>query len=1075
MATGVRFGLLGPLEMSRGAVVVPVGSGKQRALLAALLLNANHVVATDELAEVLWGAAQPAHARVTLQNYVLRLRKAIAPVGGSRITTVAPGYVIRVDADELDVSRFEALQAQARHAARDGAWDQAAVTLRQALSLWRGQPLADVPSELLAQRELPRLSELRLQAIEARLEADLRLGGHAEVIGELRQLVGAHPLRERLHGLLMLALYRDGQQADALAAYRAARGVLVGELGAEPGPELRRLQRQILNAEPALYVGPGFAVPLAVSADPSGPGGARPPQPQHRDLAVPRQLPGVIAQFTGRDAELATLDRLLAERSAAGGPVVISAIGGTAGVGKTALAVHWAHGVAERFPDGQLYVDLRGYAVGQPIPAAEALAGFIRALGLPGSDVPADAGERAALFRSLLAGRRLLILLDNARHAEQARPLLPGTAGCAVVVTSRDALAGLLARDGATRLDLDLLPAGEAVSLLRVLIGPRVDDDAEAATTLAAQCARLPLALRIAAELAAARPGVPLTGLVAELDDHQQRLDLLDAGGDPDTAIRAVFSWSYRHLDTAAAQAFRQLGSHPGVDFDYWAVAALNADSARQARHVLDQLVRAHLIQPGPPGRYGMHDLLRAYARDLNADQDSARDRRAAVTRLYDYYLQAATAAMNVAYPTERHHRPSLPAPVQAIPPAETAIGARAWLDAERINLIAVASDAVGRGLPGHATTLAATISRYLDEGGHYDDSLAIHASALHAGHLRSDDTAQADSLREIGRSAWRHGSYQQASGYFAKALDLYQRAGDELGQAMTLGNLGVASYSEGRYTDAAGYHRRALVTYRRLDDQLGQARSVDNLALTLSRLGHYRDAYRHHWRSLDLFRSIGDRTGEAGALDNLGVLSRQQGRYQQSVNYHRRSLAQFRELGHRIGEALALDNLGRALGHQGEYAEAADHHQSALALFREIGSRDGEAGALDNLGRALRRQGRHQEAVDHHQEALALYRELGNRPGEAEALNGLGEALAAAGDHEQARARLQDALALALQIGDRREQARAREALATAWIAAGGLAQARDHWQHALTIYTDLRVPDADRVRAALDSLGPP
>jgi len=410
---------------------------------------------------------------------------------------------------------------------------------------------------------------------------------------------------------------------------------------------------------------------------------------------VPAQLPADVDLFTGRAGELAELDRLLTVTppqtgapDAVGGAstaVVISAVSGTAGVGKTALALRWAHRVRAGFPDGQLYVNLRGYDPDQPVSPADALARFLRALGVAGADIPLEVDERAASYRSLLDGQRILIVLDNAATVEQVRPLLPGTPSALVVVTSRDALAGLVARDGARRLDLDLLPPQDAVALLGALIEERVAAEPDAAAALAGQCARLPLALRIAAELAATRPTTPLATLVAELADEQRRLELLDAGGDPRTAVRAVFSWSYLHLPAEAAWAFRLLGPHPGPDLDPYATAALTHTTMEQAQHLLNVLARAHLIGPTGPGRYGMHDLLRAYAIDLTSTEDAENERRAALTRLFDHYLATACAAMDTLHPADAHRRPRIPPPATAAPPVANPVVARAWLDAERL------------------------------------------------------------------------------------------------------------------------------------------------------------------------------------------------------------------------------------------------------------------------------------------------------------------------------------------------------------------------------------------------------
>src|SRR5271170_6084446 len=619
------FGLLGPLLVCDGESVIRVPAARHRVLLAVLLLHTGTIVNVDTLAEMVWDGAPPAGARITLRSHVSRLRQVLGPRVGARMVTRYPGYLIEAGEEEVDLLRFRGLYREGAAAVRSGQWAQAAETLGGALGIWRGEPLADVPSDLLRRDEVPGLDQHRLQAQEWEIEAGLQLGRHTELVAELHSLTAAHPLRERFHAQLMLAQYRCGRQAEALATYQHARQLLVEALGTDPGTELRELHGRILAADPALEA-PRPASAMTRDAGPS----------------VPRQLPAPVAHFAGRAEELAALTRLDGSAGQAPEAIVISAIGGTAGVGKTALAVRWAHQVAGRFPDGQLYVNLRGHDPAEPIRPADALVGFLRSLGVPGQEIPAEEHDRAAQYRSLLAGRRVLVILDNASEAEQVRPLLPGSSTCVVLVTSRDSLAGLVARDGAARLDLDLLPEGDAVNLLRALIGGRVDAEPEAAQALAARCCRLPLALRVAAEFAAARSGASLTDLVDELADQQQRLALLDAGGDPRTAVRAVFSWSYRHLDASAARAFRLLGLHPGPDFDLYAAAALTGATVAETGRLLHMLADAHLIQAAGRSRYGIHDLLRAYARGLAADQDDDDEQRAALTRLFDHYLYTA-------------------------------------------------------------------------------------------------------------------------------------------------------------------------------------------------------------------------------------------------------------------------------------------------------------------------------------------------------------------------------------------------------------------------------------------------
>jgi len=975
MTPKLEFCLLGPVVVRSGGEPLPLPRGMQRAVLAALLLNADRAVSVGEIAETLWGPAPPPSAPATVRNYVKRLRRVLGDAGQTRIVTRAPGYAIRVEPGELDAARFEVLLQGARDAATGGSWEAAAGQARAALALWRGEPLADVDSEALALREVPRLAELRHQAAELWINAELHLGRHGVVIAELERMVAAHPLREHLHALRMLALYRDGRQAEALAAYQQARRVLVAELATEPGAELRELHRQILSAGRVQLPRRGTQPP------------GREPGP-----GVPRELPGAVPQFVGRAAELADLTGMLERASAQRPPtLVISAIAGMAGVGKTALATQWAHRVAHRFPDGQLHVNLRGYDPGQPVPAADALAGFLRSLGVADQDIPAKAAERAARYRSLLAGRRMLIMIDNAGDAEQVRPLLPGSPSCVTVVTSRDALTGLVARDGARRLDLGLLAPGDAVGLLRELIGDRVDAEPDTATRLAGYCARLPLALRVAAERAAAAPGISLADVASELADQRERLDLLDAAGDRLTAIRAVFSWSLRHLDDPAARAFRLLGLHPGADVDAYATAALTGTTLRRARWLLHRLAGAHLIQPAGPGRYGMHDLLRAYAADQAASQLSQRERRAALTRLFDHYLATAAVAAGALFRSDPD-QPVPPRPASPLPPVASPAAVLAWLDAQRSTLVAVAAHAADHGWPGHTIGLASTIFRYLDVG-HFTDAAAMHDHARRAAAHAGDRTAEAAALTMLGAADAAQGRLPQATRHLRRALTLCRAEGDRIGEARALGNLGVADYCRGRYQQSAGSHRTALAIYLEL----------------------------------------GDRAGEARELHHLGIVELRQGRYDQAAGYLLRSLALFRDAGLRSGEALVLGNLGELELRQGRYRQAAGHLRRSLGLGRAIGSRLCQAQALAQLGVAELREGDHRLAIGHLQTSLALHRQAGNCSGQAEALNGLGEAFLAASEASQANAWHAAALALAIKCGDRHEQTRARRGLASA------------------------------------------
>jgi tetratricopeptide (TPR) repeat protein/transcriptional regulator with XRE-family HTH domain len=835
-----------------------------------------------------------------------------------------------------------------------------------------------------------------------------------------------------------------GAARRRLAQRRKALGLTQEALADLIGVERSTIVRwERGDTAPVPWMRPKLARALRVSADrlgelltpsaPARPGSSRAGGEGPDAGTRPRQLPPAVAGFTGRIAELQDLTKIVDGEGTAG-PLVISAVGGTAGVGKTALVLQWAHRAADRFPDGQLYVNLRGYDPDRPVPPSDALAGFLWALGVAGQDIPAAEDERAARYRSLLAGQRILVVLDNAGSADQVRPLLPGSPTCAVLVTSRDSLAGLVARDGAVRVDLDLLPLPDAVRLLRHLIGDRAAADPAATETLAQQCSRLPLALRIAAELAIARPVVPLADLTAELSDQQRVLDLLDAGGDPRAAIRAVFSWSCQHLDTDATRAFRLAGLHPAADFDAYAVAALTGAALGHVKGTLDALARAHLIEPAGPGRYAMHDLLRAYASELAATHDGADGRHTALTRLLDYYLSTADTATHILYPGAGQRRP-LADPVSApAPPLPDAAAAQSWLDSERPALTAVTQHAAGHGWPGHATRLAAALRNYFVYGGHYPEAILINTSARLAAGQQGDRAADAAALNSLAVIDLQQGRFQQAAERFLEARDLFRRAGDRRGEAMALGNLGAIHGELGRYQEAIGFFEQALNAHR----------------------------------------EIGARASEAITLGNLGYLMVLQGRYQQAGEHLQECLDVCRETGDARQECFALASLGEIAFLRGDYDQADDLLRQALRLSRAPGYRHREAMALTKVGELRRREGRLEAAAGQLREALAISRELGDRGGEAIALNRLGEVQLATGQPGDARDQYASALSLTTESGDRIEQGRAHEGLGNAYDALHDTGEADRHWRAALALFTELGVPEAARVRARLTEAEP-
>jgi len=915
----MEFGLLGPLLVKSGEMVVPVPAARQRVLLAALLVRANAVVSVDELVEALWEGGPPPTARVTAQNYVKRLRQALGDADHCRIATRPGGYLIQAGDGELDVTRFEALHDQGRGAARRGEWVRAAACLHDALALWRGRPLADVPCDLLASREVPRLEELRLRAIEARIDADLHLGLQAEAIAELRRLVASHPLRESLHGLLMLALYWAGRQADALAAYRQARHLIIEELGVEPGAGLQRLHQQILASDPGLDVPPeGRSMRLA---------GAR--------TVIPRQLPPPPPYFAARGSELEMLNQRLEAAAKAGGTVAIAAIDGIAGAGKTALGLHWAHQVAQRFPDGQLYVNLRGFdPSGTPLTTAEAICGFLDALGVPADRVPAGHDAKVGLYRSLLAGKRMLIVLDNAGDEEQVRPLLPGGPGCRVLVTSRRRLLGLAAAEGVHPISLDMLTHAEARGLLARRLGAdRIAAEPAAVTELTGRCAGLPLALSIVAARSATRPDLSLAALASDLRDATRRLDTLDAG-DTTTSVRSVFSWSCRGLSAPAARMFPLLGLHPGPDVTAAAAASLAALPLARARQALHELTRARLVEEHVAGRFACHDLLRAYAAEQAAALEDQAERTAALHRMLDHYLHSAQAAARRLHPAG--HPVAAPPPLPGTTPEHPATCREAldWFRAERRVLLAVIALAASRGFDVCAWQLPAALRGFFTRRGYWDDWAATHRIALTAAERLGDQAAQALAHRNLGDALIQLGLLEDAQAHLRQALSLYRRTGDLAGLGASHISAGRIFWEQGQRGQALRHFCHALRHYRTVGERAGQAYALNGAGWLHAHSGNHRLALTYCQQALGLHREEGDRYGEAGTLDSLAYLHRQAGRYDQAVAFYQRAITACRDAGDRYSHAETLIHLSETHRASGNPEAARAARQRAAAIL---------------------------------------------------------------------------------------------------------------------------------------------
>ena len=926
MGTGgqVRFGVLGGLGLTVDGAPVQLGGRQQQVVLAVLLLHANRWVSVDQLARYLWGEEIPSSAMPALRNHIAGVRRTLRAAGlGDRVRTGPQAYSLTVEAGELDLDRFETAVAEAQQATEVGQPLRAHQALVDALALWRGPALDGVHAPMLARDVVPRLEERRLLVVERRLDADLALGRHAEVVGELRVLTETHPLRERPYAQLMTALYRSGRQAEALEVYQALRSQFVAELGIEPGAEVRGLQQSILVADPALDLAPP-ASGAAGTAPPTGSATA-----ETVVTLTPGEVPADTPTFTGRAAELAVLDRWLE-----GAATAVTVVSGTAGVGKTALAVRWAHRVADRFPDGQLYLNLRGHGGGAPMTAAEALGRLLRSLGIPPDSIPAEEDEQAARFRSLLARRRMLIVLDDARSAEQVRPLLPGHAGCLTLVTSRQVLGGLAVLNDAQLVSLDLLETGEAVDLLRRVLGDsRVDAEPAAAVALARACAQLPLALRIAAAHLLIHRHSTVAGLVAQLNDGP-RLDTLQVPGDPATSVLAAFELSCRALDPRARLLFRRLGLMAGPDFTV-AEGAVLVDCARsRAETLFTQLASAHLVDGYLPGRFRLHDLLREYAAELCRAEESEPEQAAATDRLFGWYLRRTDAAARVISPYQR--RP--PIAPETEPPFADRAAALAWLENERANLVVMARRCVEVERHDVAIQLPGALWGFFELGGHCADWVGTFTIGLASAQTLGNRNSEAWLATGLGLALGTAHRFAEAIDHCEHALTIRRELDDPFGENVTLGTLGGLYSQVGKFDRAVACFQRGLDICERISHPIGACRHLTGLGDAYRQMGQLAAGLDSLRRAMRTRHNTNHPLADANTLTCLGDLHRDAGRLDEAIVNYRGALAIHRASSHRWQQGVMLEALGHALHDNGERAEAHRCWREAAAVFDGLG-----------------------------------------------------------------------------------------------------------------------------------------
>jgi len=994
----MRFRILGPLEVLSPDGWTAIGAPKWRSLLACLLIRPSQLVPTDLLIDELWGENPPKRANNLVSIYVHRLRKVIGDAEGRVLVYRAPGYLLRLAPGDLDLQTFESQVVDGRNALATGDLQAAAIMLSDALSLWRGPLLADVPSSALIATQADRAAELWLAATELRIEADLACGRAAQVVPELRGLVGEHPMRERLWLLLMRALEDDGRRAEALEVYAQAQEVIAAELGVDPGAELQRFHRGLLaadassaSAQPAVAPRPArqagrpaprdaarerdvqavadVPVPSAqaaaapeADADDQAPGtiaigtfaemssaaAARPADvtvPAAAPARVrPAQLPADIGDFTGRETHVEHLCALLLAGNAADSPgaVRIAVVNGAAGLGKTTLAVHAAHQVSAQFPDGQLYVDLLG-ASGQPAAPGEVLARFLRDLGIEGDKVPAKDDERAALYRTTLTGRRMLILLDNAKDSAQVRPLLPGSSSCAVLVTTRNRTSDL----ASTRFfDLNVLEDPEALALFSRIVGEdRAEAEPDATAEVLVACAGLPLAIRICAARLAARRGWKIATLAGRLRNQHKRLDEMKTG---DLAVRASFQVSYNSIRTLSqgadpARAFRLLGLWQGASIGLQAAAALLGEPEDDVAEMLESLVDVNLLESPAPDWYRFHDLLKVYAMERAEAEESEAARDDAVNRLLWWYLDTAQVAADTVSP-QRYQIPREPREPSHPPLAfDSMEAALAWYDDERANIVAATRQAAAVGLHEIASWLPSTLFPMFNRRNNWADCVTTHRVAAESAAKVADRLSEAWALNQLGFAGVKLRD-PEGFGHLERALAIRHEFGDTQGEAQTAISLATGHLAiHGAGEDALQYLRRAATLLEPMGAISLRSVALNNLGEVYFGLNDLDAAAECYQEALRIGREIGGHA-EGHALANLGRVYLRQHRLEEAIAMSEESLSRHRVSGDRGGEAFALMILGAAQAETGSRTEARASLTEALRIFEQIG--DDEQGA---------------------------------------------------------------------------------------------------------------------------------
>jgi DNA-binding SARP family transcriptional activator/tetratricopeptide (TPR) repeat protein len=1088
--SGNSFGILGSLSVSVAGKELALESGKLRVLLAGLLLRSGSVVSNERLGEWLWDERKPSNPRGTLHTYVRRLRLLFGDA--LPLETAAGGYRLDVAEDELDLQRFRGL---VRRSQTSGALEERARLLAEALATWRGTALEDIPSSSLRQDECPALEDERLTAMEAYFETDLQLGRHAQLVREVRAAAIDNPLRENFWSMLMLALYRSGRQAEALDVYQQARRELVEQLGIEPGQRLRALHTAILESDPAL-----------AAPDGPGPGGGD-------SIAAPAQLPPLAMGFVGREDIIDRIATALPPRSGRTGVPVV-ALAGPPGVGKTALSVCIGRRVRQAFSDGQLYANLSGYeqgAAGAPLPTEHVLSQFLRALGVPADRIPVDPVEQANLYRTKLTGKKVLVVLDNASSVEQVVPLIPGDAGCSVLITSRRQLRSLVVTHGAQLVQVDTLSPQESVDLVTGMMRQAaVAIDPHLVREVTALCSYLPLALRIAAANLIGAPGGLIEDYVESLR-RGSRLDALSVDGDTTSAVSTAISLSYYALTPDDRMIFRLAGLFPGADFTPAAVSVLADISEAQARTGLSRLEMASLLQQPAPGRYQFHDLLREYAQDRAVEQHPEHERAEAVERLGQWYLAGACAAADVLY--SEFVRLAEPASSQTTfdaPQRYDESQSMAWLLAERRNLMACVRYFGTHGPHYLSWHIADALRGFFWTGKYRTEWRETTRTALAAAETLADERGIAAMHRSLANLYNTLGDYEWAIAHQEKSLALHDRLGMAEEAAATLNNMSLAHLSLGRGARAQKAAQQALdIAHDILSPRLAataqgvlgfihwtrgdmegatefltaslstasglglyhiSSYSLRNLGLVHQTTGKLSEARSYFRQALEMSESINSSYDRSVSLYGLALIDLDIGRYEDAYDSAQRALSSFQECGDRTYEVETLCLLSAISGSLDSPEQSARYAATALDEARQIGYVDGEAYALARLAVADGLLGRH-DVAGNAEAARSLADSSANKMARSKVLLELAQLYLSLNEPDRAEECARLALGLSQPGAQRLNVAKAEEVLGTVAALGGDHARARVHWSRALETFTDIGVTVDDALRARVST----